>query len=345
MAERNKPVKIYIAYSEKDKSSQAARQNIREITAYLTKPNGNGNLYAEILNPLPDPSEKKRRKDVKRKLKSANVVLFLSSDNAEDNTSKKNTIWEIKFAREKGCNIIVCSLDRNSEAKVPGWLNKLDNKAKPLTWEDLKDKTKLHVEKKYKVFQDNKGCPSVEPCAKKIDPRMIEQYQTYMQSIEHQETARQIANNAYININSALLALLGVILDKENLISIQNILFMLIVGVVGLIFHSAWMRTLSYYEQITTAKQRIVNHLERYLPLQLNSTEYYGAMQSPFEKRYKQFKETQLLPDAFRWVWSGLLIAAFLLPFIGPIIGPIIMSVWQKFYPPTIPDSIIKIVS
>ena len=305
-------VSIFLVYSGED--CKAEGNPIQYVSDYLESECQDGIKHAKII-------EHPRRnvmwkKSAEKKIREADMVLLLCSDRLASGIGIENICWEIETAKKMDRNVVMCRLAGSMNRAVPDWLSEIDDKIRIVELKALKEQIEFHDSKKYKVFHGSEDFTSLgDDSTGEIAQRLFEQYTLYKQETENKENARDSANNTYLTANAALLALLGVSLEKDSIVSLEAGVIMLVIGIIGLRFCKVWNNTLSYYKQINTAKQRLINYLEKQLPAQLNSVEYYDVMQSPLNKgRYRVYKDVQEgLPNIFKGTWTILLFFAIII--------------------------------
>ena len=135
------------------------------------------------------------------------------------------------------------------------------------------------------------------------DATVLEQWKTCVDMANSNTEKRNTANNVYITINAAILALVTFTLDYKNLL----------LSIVGILICVLWLKSIRSYTKLSKVKYDIVNEIERKLPLQ------------PFTCEWKELKKSG---------YTGLTKIEFALPiafivlFAFAIIFPLAKAVW-----------------
>lgn len=103
---------------------------------------------------------------------------------------------------------------------------------------------------------------------------LLEQYRLYVEMADKVSERRQAANTFFLSVNALLLSGLGVILSLTT-DSSQSALFLTVFpSAAGILVSLAWMRIISSYRQLNSAKFQIIHQIERKLPLSLFKSEW-----------------------------------------------------------------------
>lgn len=106
---------------------------------------------------------------------------------------------------------------------------------------------------------------------------LLEQYKAFVKTTDKVSSLRSTTNNFFIVINTALLAFFPVIFDKTSGIQEEGV-FIIIVGVVGLVLNAIWFLTIKTYKTLNSAKFKAIKEMEDQLPAQ------------PFEREWERLK-------------------------------------------------------
>ncbi len=97
---------------------------------------------------------------------------------------------------------------------------------------------------------------------------LLEQYKLYVETSENVCNRRQLANNFFLTLNSALLAFAG------YLVTTNNNSWQTIVPIIGVLISFFWMKTINSYRQLNTAKFKVIHEIEEKLPEPLFTKEW-----------------------------------------------------------------------
>ena len=102
-----------------------------------------------------------------------------------------------------------------------------------------------------------------------FNEHILEQWKTCTEMANYNSERRINSNNIYIAINAAIIAFTTFSLDYKSII----------MSVVGIIVSILWRNTIKSYKELNKVKYRIINEMEKMLPL------------SPFEYEWKLINE------------------------------------------------------
>ena len=135
------------------------------------------------------------------------------------------------------------------------------------------------------------------------DATVLEQWKTCVDMANSNTEKRNTANNVYITINAAILAIVTFTLDYKSIL----------LSIVGILICALWIKTIRSYTKLSKAKYDIVNEIEKKLPLQ------------PFTCEWKELNKVG---------YTGLTKIEFVLPvvfivlFAIAIVFPFLKAVW-----------------
>lgn len=139
------------------------------------------------------------------------------------------------------------------------------------------------------------------------DLALLEQWKTFVETAERNTEKRSNANNLFIALNSALLAIVTFTGEYKSLIF----------SVIGIIICNLWIKSIQSYKQLSDVKYGIINEMETKLPLSpftyewelLNKRNTYAGLT----------KIEMILPKVFIAVYALALLLPVLKYFISVI--------------------------
>lgn len=127
---------------------------------------------------------------------------------------------------------------------------------------------------------------------------LLSQWTTCVEMANSNSDKRISANNFYMTINAALLALITFNADWKNCL----------LAIIGIVVSILWLQSISNYKALNQAKYEVINSLERELPSAPFVTEWEILEQN---KRYSLLTSNEKwLP----WTFVILFVIVFLLP-------------------------------
>lgn len=134
---------------------------------------------------------------------------------------------------------------------------------------------------------------------------LLEQYKIYIASAEKISDRRQKANEFFLGLNTALVALLGFVATKMNQGDITSIL--VLASVAGITMCYLWYRIIRSYDGLNGGKFQVIHAIEARLPLALYDTEWEMLGRGKNKEIYWPFTKIE------RWVpWIFVVIYSLL---------------------------------
>lgn len=240
--------------------------------------------------------------EAKSKIKKANLILVVVG---KTSYQSKYISWEIRKAINKKKEIVILKLsDKNILPNSLYTKNEFtDEKINIYTEYDKDSISDLlsyinNSDSKYELFNNEEYDPNI----------LFEQYKLFLQSSESVIQRRQSISNFYLTVNSALLGLSGVI----GTISISNILndyIKLFIPIVGIVLCISWIRMIKSYGVLNSSKLKIINMIEKKLPIALYDAEWKVQTDKLNYKPYVSFTDSETrIPKIFLIIYSFILI-------------------------------------
>ena len=129
---------------------------------------------------------------------------------------------------------------------------------------------------------------------------VLEQWKSCVEMADSNTEKRNTSNNVFITINSAILAVVTFSLDYKSMF----------LSVIGVSICFLWLRTIESYVQLSKIKYAIVNDMEKYLPMQPYTYEWYKLQK---DKYVGLTKIEKVLPVIFMFI--------FVISFIWPLVA------------------------
>lgn len=98
---------------------------------------------------------------------------------------------------------------------------------------------------------------------------VLEQYKIIVRSAEKISDRRNIANNFYLGLNTALIALIGVSTKVEELFWVKPIVYL-----VGISLAIVFWYLINSYKQLNNGKFKVIHEIEEFLPLNVFKHEW-----------------------------------------------------------------------
>jgi len=104
-------------------------------------------------------------------------------------------------------------------------------------------------------------------CKEDSKPILFEQYKLYVELTDRIGQRRATANSFFITVNVALLTVLSWFQKDFGL-------FIWVVAAVGILFSIFWYFTIKSYRQLSSGRFKVINQIEKQLPVNLFSYEW-----------------------------------------------------------------------
>ena len=138
---------------------------------------------------------------------------------------------------------------------------------------------------------------------------LLEQYKIYINSAEKISDRRQKANEFFLAVNTALVALLGFIATKTS--SDQTAIILALASLAGIAMCYLWYRMIRSYDGLNGGKYKVIHLIERRLPLALYDTEWEILGRGLNKTLYEPFTKIEArVPWIFIGIYFLLLLSA-----------------------------------
>ena len=136
---------------------------------------------------------------------------------------------------------------------------------------------------------------------------LLEQYKIYINSTEKISDRRQKANEFFLGLNTALVAVLGFIGSKTLQSSTTPLIG--VAAIAGITMCYLWYRIIQSYKGLNGGKFKVIHAIEARLPLALYDTEWEMLERGENKKTYWPFTHIELLVP---WIFIGIYVLLIL---------------------------------
>jgi len=142
----------------------------------------------------------------------------------------------------------------------------------------------------------------------------LEMYKLYVEMADRISLRRQSANSFFLTINSAIIAVLGYVQfgvylgAKLGVDASQTNDFYWIISVLGMVLCIIWYRLIRSYQQLNTAKFKVIHHIEQQLPIAPYDAEWEAVGRGERADLYKPFTHVEV---KIPWIFFALNLAVF----------------------------------
>ena len=243
--------------------------------------------------------------DALKKIKMAQVIIVILGKDSSVEEKIKTMGWEVKKATKLNKQILLLNPSKYEIPKYMFGKNRFTGQneqvAKESTIKEIKERIDNFSKGYYNIFStEYEKMDDTEKESHKEE--LIDQYKMFQKSSEDLVSRRQSVNSFYISVNSALVALMGVVLGLvDTPAKIYVILFM---SITGIILDISWIHILEAYGTLNSAKMKVINLLEEKLPVALYDVEWRVMSDKLNNKKYVSFTNSEKrVPKIFSLVY------------------------------------------
>ncbi len=300
-------VKVFLIHSGSDKRSGKVDEFKKELLE------GDGAKHCEVLT-LDDNTKQIWKPEAKNKIKQSQLVIIILGDDAD---AKVDTMgWEAKIAKKNNKAIMLYKI--NNEIEIPPYLmerslfdrNSYKPIAKTKSIKDIRDRIIQFDNGEYDIFSETYH--KKKDNREEIDHKeIIEQYKMYQKTSEDLVSRRQGVNQFYQSVNGALITFLGA---TAGFVEMPNKLWILAaVSVVGIILDYSWISILEAYGTLNASKMKVINLIEKELPIILYDVEWQVMSDKLNSKKYVSFTNSEKrIPIIFAGLYLTVIVAVLL---------------------------------
>ena len=240
----------------------------------------------------------------------AHAIIVVVGKDASDPSKKDTMGWEVGQAVKNNKLIMIYNPD---QYELPDYLMTVDRftrQKRPvgvqMTPEQIKTRIDDYARGYYDIFSPAFEELNEEDKIKRKN-EIVDQYKLFQKTSEDLVTRRQGVNSFYITVNSALTALLGVVLGVfDSSVTIFVVVFMCAAGI---ILDISWINILEAYGTLNSAKLKVINLLEEQLPIALYDAEWRIMSDKLNNKKYVSFTDSEKrIPKLFMAIYCLIIV-------------------------------------
>lgn len=136
---------------------------------------------------------------------------------------------------------------------------------------------------------------------------LLEQYKLYVEMADRISARRQSANSYFLSINTALLAFLGLVANRNS--GNVPLSWVLVVSIAGVILCYSWYRLVRSYKDLNSGKFRVIHAIEGKLPLAPYDAEWVSVGRGEDPDLYLPFTHIEIrIPWIFAALYFGFVV-------------------------------------
>ena len=305
-------VNIFIIHSGKD--YKYVKEKIEPYLMGMIDDEGKPADLENNANILTLESGKKTRwkKAALKQIRMAQVVIVVVGADASDPGKAATMGWEVKQASRYNKQIMIINPE---DYELPEYLIQPDRftqqkqpVARQQTLREIKQRIDNFAKGYYNIFsQGYENMNESERSSHKGE--LLDQYKMFQKTSEDLVARRQSVSSFYISVNSALVALLGIVLGLVEMPT--KIYVMAFMCLTGVILDISWMGILDAYGTLNAAKLKVINLMEEQLPVALYATEWRVMSDKLNNKKYVSFTNSEKrIPKIFAGVYCTIFVLA-----------------------------------
>ena len=234
------------------------------------------------------------KKDARKLIKMAQVVIVVIGDDSTDFEKAQTMGWEIDQAVKFNKQIMILN---PADFDIPSYLYKPDRFtqqnqpiAPQMELSQIKERIDNFARGYYNIFSSRYQRMDDDAKVSRKN-ELMDQYKLFQKSSEDLVARRQSVNSFYLSVNSALVALVGIVMGVVAMpAKLWVILFM---SLTGIIMDISWINILDAYGTLNAAKMKVINLMEEQLPVALYDAEWRVMSDKLNNKRYVSFTDSE----------------------------------------------------
>jgi len=138
---------------------------------------------------------------------------------------------------------------------------------------------------------------------------LLEQYKLCVEMADKNSARRTNANRFFLSANTLLLTAIGVLTKLESGFAALNPLWVIITSFAGILFCWVWLVTIRCYRDLSEAKFKVINTIEKKLPAAAFNVEWLCLNPENKTTRYPQLTKVEsYVPKIFAFLYFILIL-------------------------------------
>ena len=156
--------------------------------------------------------------------------------------------------------------------------------------------------------------PGRHPADSAVDSTVIRLYELAVQMSDHVSERRAAANTFFLTVNSALLAVVGIVpqvdIGHQSTSSSAGRFGMIVLALAGLLLSGTWWTLLRSYRQLNEAKFQVINAIEEQFPIKPFASEWQYLTEK--RRRWQRYFELGRVERVVPLVYGAIYVAALI---------------------------------
>lgn len=149
---------------------------------------------------------------------------------------------------------------------------------------------------------------------KEYNQHLLDQYVLYVEMADRVSSRRSKANAFFLSVNTLLVTAVGILAELGADFASLNLWWVLVTSFAGVLFCWTWLSIISSYKQLNSGKFKIINTIEKKLPLEMYNAEWTYLKPKKGVSRYTQLTVVERwVPRIFGMLYLVLMLVAIFL--------------------------------
>jgi hypothetical protein len=129
---------------------------------------------------------------------------------------------------------------------------------------------------------------------------VLDLYKMFVTSAEKISDRRQTANSFFLTLNTTIIGLVGYLNFSQDPKTVANPKIFALVAMAGMLICYTWYSMIRSYKNMNSGKFRVINAIEKMLPVCPYEAEWVALEQGKNPKRYLEFSQVEKnIPGVF----------------------------------------------
>lgn len=143
---------------------------------------------------------------------------------------------------------------------------------------------------------------------------LLEQYKLYVEMADKVSSRRATTNTFFLSLNTLLITAVGILSRLGSSFVSFNLSWVVIASIAGILFCWAWHVIIRSYCQLNRGKYKIINMMEKRLPVAMYEAEWSCLKSRRGALKYKELTAVELwVPRVFGFLYLVLMVIGLIL--------------------------------
>lgn len=247
--------------------------------------------------------------NAKRQIKMAQVIIVVIGEDSCESSKIETMGWEVGLAAKNNKQLMIVN---PNGYPLPSYLYRKNHFtglrqliAEQNSLAEIKKKIDDFANGRYTIFSPKYDEMDLDE-QRNHNNELLDQYKLFQKSSEDLVSRRQSVNSFYISVNSALVALIGIVMGVFDFPT--KLYVMVFMCITGIILDISWNNILDAYGTLNAAKMKVIKLIEEQLPVALYDAEWKIMSDKLNNKKYVSFTDSEKrIPRIFAFAYLVIL--------------------------------------